>query len=1228
MKIKHLQKFITVFILLILLIIANFATVGLDDVNSEPDPDLEDSNTTTTEAHNSVPRSTGRALNDWTMHLYGPTHNSYTTSTGPTDASILWWNTTGDTTYSSPCVANGRVFLGVGNSMKCYFENNGTLNWTLSPINVAGGYGVCSSPAYANGCIYFGADQIYCVWATNGTIRWTVNKLNIKHGDGSPTLAYGKVFITGSDYKLYCIDQITGNVYWTFQTQNNLPSPPIIPDNWGLYAAPAVVNGRVFLAACDWNLYQINVTQPTSIATANHTFTMGHASYSSPVVVGDKVYVGCSYITKLSTARFYCFWASNLTKIWEFYPDSYTGFFSSAGYYNDRIYVGSIDGMLYCLNSTTGTQVWNYTIGGTWSSPAVTAERLYIGSKTGYLYCFNTTQPLTPEYYWRYQITGEVDASPSVVPGRVYIGTHGGGGKIYCFGTKDNIPPQVTSNYPASGATDVPVTIDINVTFNEPVNPNSLTASSFKVMDSALNPVAGQISYDPITRTALFDPDTALQLGEVYTVTVTTGVQDHWANSLDGNKNNVQDGSPVDDHSWSFTTSTNNPPALTNPMVAPTIGYITTDFKFKVVYTDLDNDTPEINPAYIQVFIDDEIIGRAMSLNLTAPSSLRDGDFINGEEYIYSTTFSTYGLHSYKFGCFDGIDQNETLSYDEPLIVAKPVFDPIGELNAHEDINLTLTLGDKIQDEDTNLTELILTVNSTYATIDELNITFNYPNEFNYPSGRDYELVAINVSDNIHNISQEVKVNVFAVNDAPEIKGVPNLQVNEGEYLDLDVTPYLSDVDNELDALLVFAKSSYATVSEKNITFYYPIDSGIVSEYVEIRVFDGELDGTQDIIVAVIPEGSYFVLLQIFEQNAVEDIDLVVDMADYISTYGDLTLDEFVLELNSSYCTISGTELVFNYPNEFNYPSGRIYELVQVKVSYEDQTESIDFKVNVLPVNDGPILTVIEAPVMALASTTLKFEAEYFDVDGGENPIVKVIIDGTEYTLAPNAGNIHGEGATYDTELELTVGNYKYYYSADDVENEINSVYQTNLYNLKIVEYSEYGDDTDGDSIPDAWELTYDLDPFDPSDASEDPDKDTYTNLAEFLGADGIAGGGDSSNPQDSAELPVEVQPGDEKGADSRDDESAMWGWLALVIIVIIVVIIVAIFLLMKRTKKAAPGTTEEGYVPSYYAEPPPATVVAQPAPPQPTPPPMAQPVLPPEPTPEAASEEDEREEE
>ena len=46
---------------------------------------------------------------------------------------------------------------------------------------------------------------------------------------------------------------------------------------------------------------------------------------------------------------------------------------------------------------------------------------------------------------------------------------------------------------------------------------------------------------------------------------------------------------------------------------------------------------------------------------------------------------------------------------------------------------------------------------------------------------------------------------------------------------------------------------------------------------------------------------------------------------------------------------------------------------------------------------------------------------------------------------------------------------------------------------------AQYSVDTDSDGMPDAWELRFDLDPNDPSDAALDQDGDGVTNLQEFL---------------------------------------------------------------------------------------------------------------------------------
>ncbi len=83
--------------------------------------------------------------------------------------------------------------------------------------------------------------------------------------------------------------------------------------------------------------------------------------------------------------------------------------------------------------------------------------------------------------------------------------------------------------------------------------------------------------------------------------------------------------------------------------VNPDSGSVNTNFSFKVVYTDLDNNPP----SYIRVVKDETCDGKNMSLDLSAAPELRDGNYANGEQYKSEETFAV-GNHSYYFDASDG----------------------------------------------------------------------------------------------------------------------------------------------------------------------------------------------------------------------------------------------------------------------------------------------------------------------------------------------------------------------------------------------------------------------------------------------------------------------------------------------------------------------------------------------------------------------------------------------
>ncbi len=121
---------------------------------------------------------------------------------------------------------------------------------------------------------------------------------------------------------------------------------------------------------------------------------------------------------------------------------------------------------------------------------------------------------------------------------------------VWTFSTGTTLSPVVISTDPANNATGVPLNKTVTATFNMPMNPLTINATTFTVKQGS-TVVAGAVTYSGTT--AFFTPTLPLTLNTIYTATITTGA-----------KNTI--GTPLaNNYVWSFTTGT-----LTAPRVIST----------------------------------------------------------------------------------------------------------------------------------------------------------------------------------------------------------------------------------------------------------------------------------------------------------------------------------------------------------------------------------------------------------------------------------------------------------------------------------------------------------------------------------------------------------------------------------------------------------------------------------------------------------------------------------
>jgi outer membrane protein assembly factor BamB len=261
----------------------------------------------------------------------------------------------------------------------------------------------------------------------------------------------------GGSGRLYAIDS-DGMVDWSFLTGDRIYSSAAIgPDNtiyvgsddgklYALYdngslkwsyttgssvqSSPGVdANGNIYFGSGK-DIFTLNPN-----GTLKWKYATGSSVVSSPAVVDGRVYVG-SYDDNI-----YCLDAENGGLIWSFTTGDFV--YSSPAVAYGKVFLGSKDYKVYCLNAGNGGLIWSFMTGArVYSSPAVAAGKVYVGSCDYKVYCLDAENG---ELIWNFATGGYVYSSPAIAQGKLFVGSYDS--KVYCFGDIYGVSISITPEY-------------------------------------------------------------------------------------------------------------------------------------------------------------------------------------------------------------------------------------------------------------------------------------------------------------------------------------------------------------------------------------------------------------------------------------------------------------------------------------------------------------------------------------------------------------------------------------------------------------------------------------------------------------------------------------------------------------------------------------------------------------------------------------------------------------
>lgn len=755
-----------------------------------------------------------------------------------------------------------------------------------------------------------GVGRYNLLWSNNPGVVWS-----------SSVIAYDKVYVSHGN-GLTCYN-MTGGTVWSFTTGCT-------------YATPLVFNGRVYYAADNARLYCFNANASgTTLPIWTYTPSSGTSSASSPVTDGVKAY----YAIKDSSAL-HAVWLSNGTNAWTASLGSSTVTESSPAYWNGKIYCGAGNSWfgdgpndLFCINATNGNLIWKFTTGDDiCATPAIAYGRVYISSMDTKVYCLDAegnSSTQTTTKHWEYDVgTSQLFGSCAVGYGEVYIGD--AGSVLHCLDAL------------ATGGTTTAY-------WSRTLSPSSLY---------------GICSSPAITPEYIF---VGAGNNYLYCINRTTG-RVIWSEGYGTSTYGISS-SPAVAKDLIAATSDNGRIYLIGPDITPpkVLSSVPTDAEIDVdPYQDISVKFDEdINVSSLSTTTlilkdsQDALVPGTVSSDMNIETAYFTPTSMLNKNETYKLTVTTDIVDTWDNtldgngnGIAEGVGVDEfeitftTVPFYPPVIIFIPTLKPT------EDVPFSLDLEPRISDPDTVKESLIITENSTYATLDGYDLNLLYPN------GVTNDVINLSVSDGMFSVYKDIIVEVKSVNDPPVFSAVTPLALTEDISYILNMTDYITDVDTPYSELAIYdsSLSKYIDIDGLDINFTYP--EGQTEDLLNITVFDVNDDRLSDymlIEVSVEAVNDPPIIDELPPITVKEDIEFELSLLDFISDV-DTAKDTLRIICESPYVRVDGHTLYLTYPEEVST------DILDVTVSDWELQDNTSLYIFVDPVNDLPVILEVISP--------------------------------------------------------------------------------------------------------------------------------------------------------------------------------------------------------------------------------------------------------------------------